>query len=176
VPVVALIPGDVGRRGRPIPPGCADGARRPRCAAARGCSLAFQAVDLSLLPPTPEEFTRLYEQTGWGDVSLTRAATALAGTWIVCCARDGTGALVGMGRLIGDGALHAFVTELIVDERARNAGLGARILARLVAESRARGVEDVQLFAADGRAAFYERNGFAARAAGSPGMDVLPAG
>ena len=81
-----------------------------------------------------------------------------------------------MGRLISDGALHAFVTELIVDEQARNTGLGARILARLVAESRARGVEDVQLFAAEGRAAFYERNGFAARPASAPGMDVLPVG
>ena len=81
-----------------------------------------------------------------------------------------------MGRLISDGALHAFVTELIVDEGARNAGVGARILARLVAESRARGVEDVQLFAADGRTAFYERNGFTARPASGPGMDVRRVG
>jgi GNAT superfamily N-acetyltransferase len=133
-------------------------------------------VDLTLLPPTPQEFKHLYDQTGWGEVDLARFATALAGTWIVCCARDETGALVGMGRLLGDGALHAFVTELIVDEPARNAGLGARILACLVAESRARGVEDVQLFAADGRSAFYQRNGFVARPVGSPGMDVLPVG
>lgn len=132
-------------------------------------------MDLSFLPPTAEEFKRLYDQTGWGDWPTARFEAALANTWVVCCARDDTGSLVGMGRLIGDGALHAFVTELIVDERARNAGLGGRILARLVEESRRRGVEDVQLFAADGRAAFYERNGFSARPEHRPGMDVSPA-
>jgi GNAT superfamily N-acetyltransferase len=133
-------------------------------------------VDLSLRPPEPDEFKRLYDQTGWGDPPLARFEAALAGTWLVCCARDDSGALVGMGRLVSDGALHAFVTELIVDAGSRHAGLGGRILERLVEEARARGIDDVQLFAAEGRRAFYERNRFRSRPDTAPGMDLIPRG
>ena len=91
----------------------------------------------------------------------------------MCVARDNLGAMVGLGRLISDGALHAFVAEMIVTEAERGSGIGAEILSRLVAEARRRGVEDVQLFAARGRAGFYERNGFVARPGDRPGMDVL---
>lgn len=130
-------------------------------------------MDYSFTPPSATEFAALYRQTGWGTWEPERFARALAGSWIVCSARDSGGALVGMGRLLGDGALHAFVTEMIVDEDHRGAGIGAEILSRLVAESRRRGVEDVQLFAARGRSGFYERNGFAARPGDGPGMDVV---
>jgi GNAT superfamily N-acetyltransferase len=132
-------------------------------------------VKLSLEPPTAEEFKDLYEETGWGDWSLSRFESALAGTWIFCSARDSAGLLIGIGRLISDGALHAFVTELIVRGDARGRGIGAQILARLVAEAQTRGVTDVQLFAAKGRTAFYERNGFERRPDDSPGMDVVAA-
>jgi GNAT superfamily N-acetyltransferase len=131
-------------------------------------------VLLSLDPPTAVEFKALYDQTGWGEHPLDRFESALAGTWVFCTARDPAGRLIALGRLIGDGALHAFVTELIVDWTVRGQGLGGRVLARLVAEARSRGVEDVQLFAAEGRTAFYERNGFARRPDDSPGMDVAP--
>jgi GNAT superfamily N-acetyltransferase len=130
-------------------------------------------VKLSLDPPSAEEFKDLYEETDWGDWSVSRFESALAGTWIFCSARDSAGLLIGIGRLISDGALHAFVTELIVRGDARGRGIGAQILARLVAEAQNRGVSDVQLFAAKGRSAFYERNGFERRPDDSPGMDVV---
>lgn len=129
-------------------------------------------VHLTMTPPTADEFAALYASTGWGERSAQELAAALAGSWVVCCARDDAGALVGMGRLISDGVLHAFVTELIVAAEARGGGTGALILDALVQESRRRGVEDVQLFAARGRTAFYERNGFTPRPADGPGMDL----
>lgn len=129
-------------------------------------------MHLSLTPPTPDEFAALYASTGWGQRSAQDLAAALEGSWVVCCARDEAGTLVGMGRLISDGALHAFVTELIVATEARGNGAGARILHALVEESRRRGVDDVQLFAARGRTAFYERNGFTPRPPDAPGMDL----
>ncbi|WP_181439433.1 GNAT family N-acetyltransferase [Curtobacterium sp. MCBD17_032] len=107
-----------------------------------------------------------------GDWTLDRFERALSGSWIVCTVRDDAGRLVGMGRLISDGALHAFVTEMIVTEEARGGGIGGQVLARLVDEARRRGVDDVQLFAARGRAEFYERHGFERRAESGPGMDV----
>lgn len=122
--------------------------------------------------PTASEFAALYAETGWGTWPLSSFERALAGTWVVCAARDEAGQLVGIGRLISDGALHAFVTEMIVAPAARGAGVGGEIIDRLVAESRRRGVHDVQLFAARGRAEFYERHGFVRRPVDGPGMDL----
>lgn len=126
----------------------------------------------SFEPPTAAEFATLYAETGWGEWPPDVFERALAGSWAVCVARGDDGALAGMGRLVSDGALHAFVTEMIVAETARGAGVGAEILRRLVAEAHRRGVRDVQLFAARGRAGFYERNGFVPRPADGPGMDL----
>jgi GNAT superfamily N-acetyltransferase len=129
-------------------------------------------MQLTFDPPSSHEFAELYAETGWGDRSVAELGVALDGSWVVCCARDEDGALRGMGRLLGDGALHAFVTELIVATDARGNGLGTALLEALVAESRRRGVPDVQLFAARGRLDFYLRNGFAARPADAPGMEL----
>ncbi|MCS5510336.1 GNAT family N-acetyltransferase [Curtobacterium flaccumfaciens pv. flaccumfaciens] len=126
----------------------------------------------SFTPPTATELKELYDETGWGEWDVERFERALAGSWVVCAARDDAGLLIGVGRLISDGALHAFVTEMIVTERARGSGIGGEVLARLVGEARRRGVDDVQLFAARGRAGFYERNGFERRPDAAPGMDV----
>lgn len=129
-------------------------------------------MDLSLTPPSAAEFKALYDETGWADIPLSTFESALAGTWIVCTAREADGSLLGMGRLISDGALHAFVAEMLVTEHARGNGTGALILDALVAAAKTRGVDDIQLFAARGRAEFYERNGFSRRPSDAPGMDI----
>jgi len=126
---------------------------------------------VELTPPTAEEFKSLFDETGWGEWPLSRFETALAGSWAVCSARDEAGNLVGMGRIVSDGAMHAFIADMIVSERARGGGIGALILERLVTEARSHGFM-VKLFAADGRAGFYERNGFVRRAQNSPGMEL----
>ncbi|MFJ6533001.1 GNAT family N-acetyltransferase [Microbacterium sp. NPDC091662] len=133
-------------------------------------------MDITLTPPSPIDVKTLYDETGWADHPIETFERALAGSWIVCSAREADGTLLGIGRLIGDGGLHAFVTELIVTERSRGRGIGARILERLVAESRARGVDDIQLFAARGKSSFYEQHGFARRPHDAPGMDVVARG
>lgn len=131
-------------------------------------------MQYSFTPPTAAEFQALYDETGWGAWDLERFDRALAGSWVVCSARDEADRLVGIGRLISDGALHAFVTEMIVSEGVRGRGVGGEVLARLVGEARRRGVEDVQLFAARGRASFYEQHGFVRRHEDGPGMDLDP--
>ncbi|WIB15531.1 GNAT family N-acetyltransferase [Curtobacterium sp. MCPF17_050] len=83
-------------------------------------------MDYSFSAPTAMEFKTLYDETGWGDWALDRFERALSGSWIVCTVRDDAGRLVGMGRLISDGALHAFVTEMIVTEEARGGGIGGQ--------------------------------------------------
>ncbi len=129
-------------------------------------------MEYSLAPPTPAEFRALYVRTGWGRPSEDACRRAIEGSWVVCTARERGGSLVGMGRLISDGVMHAYVNEMIVREDARGHAVGATILRRLVAESRERGVTEIQLFAARGRAPFYLRHGFVRRADAAPGMEL----
>lgn len=132
-------------------------------------------VDIALVPPTPGEFQDLFARTGWGSLDEDTAARALAGSWIVCTARDDDGVLHGVGRVISDGAMHAYVNEMIVHPDSRGQGIGSAIISALVDEVHRRGVDWIQLFAAEGRAPFYSRHGFVARPTTAPGMEINPA-
>ncbi|MBU1049413.1 GNAT family N-acetyltransferase [Candidatus Bipolaricaulota bacterium] len=87
-------------------------------------------------------------------------------------AYDG-GTLVGFGRIVSDGALHALVFDLIVHPSHQRRGIGSEILTQLLAFCRKEGIPDVQLFAAQGKAPFYERHGFKERPGNAPGMELL---
>ena len=123
--------------------------------------------------PDPDAFLALFETTGWNEAYRATSddlARGLEGSWHTLSAYDGE-RLVGFGRLVSDGALHAMVFDLIVHPTHRRRGIGSEILRRLTAECRRRGVRDVQLFAARGKREFYERHGFSARPGDAPGME-----
>jgi GNAT superfamily N-acetyltransferase len=128
--------------------------------------------------PSVEEFRQLFATTGWNDeyhLSPEELHTAISGSWRVLSVFEG-GRLVGFGRVVSDGVLHAMIYDLIVAPDRQGRGLGSEILGRLVEACRAAGIRDVQLFAARGRREFYERRGFRARADDSPGMDYREEG
>ena len=125
--------------------------------------------------PDPVAFLRLFATTGWdpqGRLTAAAAAEALAHTWCGVSAYEGT-RLVGTGRIIGDGVLHALIADVIVDPAYRHRGIGSAIVERLVAECRRQRIVDVQLFCARDIQPFYERLGFAARPGHAPGMELV---
>ncbi len=124
--------------------------------------------------PRPEAFRALFATTGWDagrPLTPERAAAALAGTRHAVAAYDGD-RLVGFGRVIGDGVLHALLADVIVDPAYQRAGIGSEIVGRLVEHCRQEAVMDVQLFCARGKRPFYERLGFLARDDEAPGMEL----
>jgi GNAT superfamily N-acetyltransferase len=134
------------------------------------------AIDYRAELPEPGAFVRLFQTTGWlpeGRLTVAQASTALAPTWYAVSAYAGT-RLVGTGRILGDGVLHALLVDVIVDPAYQHRGIGSRIVERLVAECRRHDIVDVQLFCARGMAPFYERLGFAARPDHAPGMEWVP--
>jgi GNAT superfamily N-acetyltransferase len=123
--------------------------------------------------PDPPAFVRLFATAGWDPqdrLTVAAAAEALAPTWYAVSAYEGE-RLVGTGRIIGDGVLHALLVDVIVDPAYRHRGIGSAIVERLVAECRRLCIVDVQLFCALGVRPFYERLGFAARPDDAPGME-----
>lgn len=122
--------------------------------------------------PTPRAFQELYLTTGWGNEDKDEAffAASLQGTWFSLAVYQ-QDLLVGFGRIISDGKLHAFVTEMIVRPEHQGQGLGQEILRRLVEHCQQQGIHDIQLFCARGKQDFYLKQDFVPRPLEAPGME-----
>ena len=110
-----------------------------------------------------DPIVRLYEAGGWWreQYDPSHISTMIAGSHAVAVAVDSaTGATVGMGRLISDGASDAYVQDVIVDPAYRGRGIGRRIVAALLERCRADGILWVGVVAEPGSVAFWEQAGF----------------
>lgn len=122
--------------------------------------------------PAPDAYADLFETTAWNTryrASKDELAQALAGSWHVACAYEGE-RLVGIGRIVSDGVLYAMIYDMIVRPSHQGRGIGTAILKRLVARCLQAGLRDIQLFSAQGKAAFYRKRGFVERPVDGPGM------
>jgi ribosomal protein S18 acetylase RimI-like enzyme len=76
---------------------------------------------------TPEDFVRLRTATGFADIPLEHARKALQNGLInVSAIKDGE--LIGMGRLVGDGAMYWYLQEIVVLPKYQRQGIGAQLL------------------------------------------------
>jgi GNAT superfamily N-acetyltransferase len=138
--------------------------------------VALMAIAYREALPDPGPFLRLFETTGWNQgYGLDEDALfrAISTSWTAVSAYD-EDQLVGFGRVISDGVLHALIVELIVTPAYQGQGIGGQLLQKLVGRCRAHGIRDIQLFCARGKAGFYERFGFASRPGDAPGMEWRP--
>lgn len=122
--------------------------------------------------PSIENYYALFETTGWNrDYTVTpeELARALAGSQYHVTAYDGE-RLVGSGRLITDGVLHAMLYDMIVHPDYQGRGIGSTILGMLVQWCTMAGIRDIQLFCSRGKSAFYGKAGFNPRPPNAPGM------
>lgn len=124
---------------------------------------------------TTAEYLAIRQQVGWKRLKEEQAEKALKNSlYIVAAYKEDT--LVGMGRIVGDGAVICYVQDLIVVPESQGNGIGSIILSRLtkyVEELRENGSEMMFcLMCAKGREAFYEKHQFIARPTSQlgPGM------
>ncbi len=126
--------------------------------------------------PQPDAYYDLFESTGWNreyQLSPDELFSSLLSSWYMVSAYADD-RLVGFGRILSDGILHALIVDLIVLPQYQGQGIGASLLDKLVAQCQAHGVRDIQLFCAKGKEGFYARYGFVARPADAPGMEYKP--
>ena len=132
-------------------------------------------IDFRLEIPTSDQFWKLFQTTGWNEkylLSSDELMRALRSSWYVLSAYNGE-RLVGFGRLVSDGILHAMIYELIVLPEYQGQGIGGKILEKLVKKCKESGVRDIQLFCAAGKREFYEKRGFVVRSEDTPGMQYI---
>ena len=124
--------------------------------------------------PTLEGYRTLFESTGWTSsyrITDDVLEKAIHDSWCWVSAFD-SDTLVGIGRVLSDGGLYAFVCDMIVLPAYQGQGIGTEILKRLKDKCAEHDIQRVWLFAAKGRAGFYTKNGFEIRAEDAPGMQM----
>jgi GNAT superfamily N-acetyltransferase len=112
---------------------------------------------------TADEYRALCVSVGWGEIiNFEAARTALPHSlYGVVVARGDH--IIGMGRIVGDGAIFYYIQDVAVHPDHQRQGVGKLILRALVTWINDHAPEKafVGLFADHGKEAFYEQFGFA---------------
>lgn len=112
---------------------------------------------------TAEALARLRNREGWTHTEVFQAQKALERT-LFSVAACSDGEIVGMGRLVGDGALIWYIQDVIVAPEHRGEGIGRAIVVRLVEYAKANSLPGtgvaIGLMSARGKEPFYEKLGF----------------
>lgn len=116
-----------------------------------------------------EDFIRLKVAAGFIDRPLQQVERALEnGLFNVSAVCDGK--VIGMGRIIGDGAMYWYLQEIIVLPEYQGQGIGKSIVNRLLEHIRDSSVPgtkiEIGLTAVKGKEPFYEKFGFTVSATG----------
>jgi GNAT superfamily N-acetyltransferase len=124
----------------------------------------------------PQEYLHIRMELGLPQLGFPVAARALRDDiFDVVVLLDGE-TPVGCGRVIGDGALNFYLQDILVAPKYQRRGVGSRILQLMLERLCALAAPGafIGLIAAPGTEAFFAKNGFAARPADAPGMQLLP--
>lgn len=110
-----------------------------------------------------EDFVRLRIEAGFAEVPVEHARKALQNGLINVSAIY-QGELVGMGRLVGDGAMYWYLQEIIILPQFQRKGIGTMIVNHLVDYAKANSVTGkfttIGGVSAKGKEPFYEKLGF----------------
>lgn len=110
-----------------------------------------------------EDFVRLRIEAGFAEVPVEHARKALQNGLINVSAIY-NGELVGMGRLVGDGAMYWYLQEIIILPKYQRKGIGTMIVNHLVDYAKVNSVTGkfttIGGVSAKGKEPFYEKMGF----------------
>lgn len=110
-----------------------------------------------------EDFVRLRIETGFAEIPVEHAGKALQ-NGLVNVSAIYQDELVGMGRLVGDGAMYWYLQEIIVLPPFQRKGIGTMIVKHLVDYAKANSATGkfttIGGVSAKGKEPFYEKLGF----------------
>ena len=113
-----------------------------------------------------ETYLALRKAVSWKDLTVEQAEKALKNSLYVVVAYEEEKP-VGMGRVVGDGAIVCYVQDLIVIPEKQKDGIGGVLIEKLKEFVTSEGLPGTtmmfDLMCAKGREAFYEKHGFIAR-------------
>lgn len=115
---------------------------------------------------TAQEFVYLTEVVGWGSPNIKQIEIALKNT-IYSISVEMNGKIIGMGRIIGDGARIFYIQDVVIHPDYQRIGIGTQIMEKLLnyIENLPFSSHNIMigLMSAKGKEGFYERFGFRKR-------------
>ena len=123
--------------------------------------------------PSVDDFNRLLDSVGWRKLDSYIVQKVLNYSLYSLCLIHET-RVIGICRLVGDGAMKIYVEELIIDPKYQRQGLGKLLMNRVmeyVSRTYTKGCS-IGLFANTGLEKFYNSWGFTKRADDKPGMKL----
>lgn len=113
-----------------------------------------------------DTYLALRETVNWKKLTREQAVKALENSLYILTVYENREP-VGMGRIVGDGAVVCYVQDLIVIPEKQKDGVGCAILRKLKKYVKKEGIPGTtmmfDLMCAKGREAFYKKHGFIAR-------------
>ncbi len=134
-----------------------------------------KTIEYTLDLPEEDSLFELFLTTGWNSnykLSASEMYLAAKNSWYHISAYEGN-KLVGFGRIICDGIVHALILDLIVDPQYQKQGIGQVLLDKIVKKCKVHNIRDIQLFSAKGYTGFYKKRGFRKRPDNAPGMELM---
>ncbi|MCG9970944.1 GNAT family N-acetyltransferase [Christiangramia crocea] len=136
--------------------------------------IGIMKIQIEHRNPTLREYQILRGSTGWEDLDDSTVEKGLENSLFAVCAIAG-GQTVGIGRIIGDGAIYFYIQDVIVMPAFRKMGIGDRIMRELEEWLHKNTYRHsfIGLMAAEGVKDFYTRFGYLERGSSRPGMNKL---
>ena len=130
-------------------------------------------VEIVPRSPTPEEFTAITAAVGFKAHDPQAIVLGLARSVFAVCAVEG-GEAIGCGRVLGDGALHFYLANVMVVPACQRRGIGTRLVAALCEMVRAVPYRNtlMEVSPLPGLEAFYGKFGFRASRRYAPCMHL----
>lgn len=130
-----------------------------------------QSVSIAERVPTVDEYIQVIASVGWRQRERPAVEIALKNSLYAVCAET-CERIVGFGRVIGDGGLHLYLTDVVVIPQYQRCGIGSRIVAALNNFVEAFPYQNtiVGIIPTQGLRGFYERFGYKAQSPDSPAM------
>lgn len=125
---------------------------------------------------TVEEYLYIRKCVNWKLLAQKQAELAIEKSLYIVKAVDDSGNVIGMGRIVGDGAVVCYIQDLVVMPEYQGKGVGSMIINNLIEFVREISCDDTTmmlcLMCAKGRETFYKKHGFTARPTDAlgPGM------
>lgn len=117
------------------------------------------------------EYQSLRKTTDWGELDDSAIKIALENDLFSVCVMD-QNKIVGMGRVIGDGAIYFYIQDLIVHPDYQGKGIGNLMMIEIEAylKNNSHNNSFIGLMAAKGANEFYHKFGYSERSPDKPGM------
>ncbi|MCC2525774.1 GNAT family N-acetyltransferase [Vibrio coralliilyticus] len=120
-------------------------------------------IRLEIRKPTVNQYNSLRKAVGRKEVDKYRANLALNNSIFTVCASSGD-KVVGIGRIVGDGAIYFYIEDIMVCPKYQRLGIGSSIMEKMMSNvktlTRKESGAFVRLMAGKDLVGFYSKYGF----------------